>query len=113
MLKMTRRLLVPMLLFFAAALALGDGAPWYFLPTYNTEIRGLQHDVAANPHGFHESLPQAVSEFQWSDNGLSRAERQLVRWHEAEFPHEDFVRLMPQHDVHGWYAHAFDIPHIE
>ena len=110
--KMTCCLLTLALLSFASGLHGGGATPWYFLPTFNTEIRGLQHDVSANPHGFHESLPRVVSEFQWSDNGLSRVERQFVRWHTAEFPHEDFVRLMPQRDVHGWYAHAFDIPRM-
>ena len=112
MLKMTCCLLTLALLSFASGLHGGDAAPWYFLPTFNTEIRGLQHDVAADPRGFHESIPPAAREFQWSDNGLSRVERQFVRWHTAEFPHEDFVRLMPQRDVHGWYAHAFDIPRM-
>ena len=87
-------------------------APWYFLPTFGHDVRWVQgfadgyFATARTP----PPLPPQTRFLLFADSGLTAAERRLVHWHEVEFPHGDFMRIMPGRDVFGWYVHAFDIP---
>ena len=89
-----------------------EAAPWYFLPTFGHDVRWVQgfadgcFATARTPPPF----PPQARFLLFADSGLTAAERRLVHWHEVEFPHGDFMRIMPERDVFGWYVHAFDIP---
>ena len=94
-------------------------APWYFLPTFGHDVRWVQgftddsFATAGQKHpdgGTPPRLPPQARFLLFADSGLTAAERRLVHWHEVEFPHGDFMRIMPGRDVFGWYVHAFDIP---
>ena len=37
-------------------------------------------------------------------------ERRESLWHTVAFPHRDFMRLMPEEKVFGWYGCEFDVP---
>lgn len=87
----------------------GSHAPWLFLPNFHHNIRGLEKLEAASI-GIHQPPPINVSPLFMTDSGLSRMEQSLVRWHEAEFPHNDFVQMMPENSSFGWYAHCFNVP---
>ena len=87
----------------------GMSAPWFFLPNFHHDIRGIEK-LPASSIGVQQPPPEHVSGLLSFDSGLSPMEQGLVRWHEAEFPHRDFVRMMPQNNVFGWYAHVFDVP---
>ena len=96
-----------------------EAAPWYFQPTFGHDVRwvkgfddayfataGRKHPDGGMPTG----LPPQARFLLFANSGLTAAERRLVHWHEVEFPHGDFMRIMPERGVFGWYAHAFDIP---
>ena len=96
-----------------------EAAPWYFLPTFGHDVRWVQgitdgyFAMAGQKHpdgGTPPPLPPQARFLLFADSGLTAAERRLVHWHEVEFPHGDFMRIMPERDVFGWYVHAFDIP---
>ncbi len=89
-----------------------EATPWYFLPTFGHDVRWVQGfaDGYFATAGTPPPLPPHARFLLFADGGLTAAERGLVRWHEAAFPHEDFMLIMPNRDVFGWYAHAFDVP---
>jgi hypothetical protein len=96
--------------FLACLLALratADVAPWYFLPNFGEDIRGVERVAAGR---FHETIPSVAERLLSPDGGLSPDQREQVRWHEATFPHRGFVDMMPQQKAFGWYAHAFGVP---
>ena len=82
-------------------------APWYFLPNFGEDIRGVERVAAGR---FHETIPGVAERLLSPDGGLSPDQREQVRWHEAAFPHRGFVDMMPQQKAFGWYAHAFGVP---
>ena len=82
-------------------------APWYFLPNFGEDIRGVERVAAGR---FHETIPSVAERLLSPDGGLSPDQREQVRWHEATFPHRGFVDMMPQQKAFGWYAHAFGVP---
>ncbi|MBR6058454.1 MAG: hypothetical protein IKP58_09840 [Victivallales bacterium] len=82
-------------------------APWYFLPNFGEDIRGVERVAAGR---FHETIPGVAERLLSPDGGLSSDQREQVRWHEARFPHRGFVDMMPQQKAFGWYAHAFGVP---
>ena len=84
-----------------------DIAPWYFLPNFGEDIRGVERVAAGR---FHETIPGVAERLLSPDGGLSPDQREQVRWHEATFPHRGFVDMMPQQKAFGWYAHAFGVP---
>ena len=87
----------------------GMFAPWFFLPNFHHDIRGIEK-LPASSIGVLQPPAEHASGLLSFDSGLSPMEQHLVHWQEAEFPHRDFVQMMPQNDVFGWYAHVFDIP---
>ena len=112
--------LITCLLLLLLHAGLVKAAPWYFLPTFGHDVRWVQgfadgYFATAStppPHraGTPTGLPPQARFLLFADSGLTATERRLVHWHEVEFPHEDFMRIMPGRDVFGWYVHAFDIP---
>lgn len=100
---------LPVLLLLFLQVSGGGAVPWYFLPNFQHDVRWVQN-VADHPSDFHKSLPAQARFLRFEDSGLTEEERRFVRWHDALFPHEDFMRLMPGRDMFGWYACAFDIP---
>ena len=81
-------------------------APWYFLPNFGEDVRGVERGRVALPR----DLPTEAERLLSPDGGLSPDQREQVRWHEATFPHRDFAGMMPQQKAFGWYAHAFGVP---
>ena len=99
--------LAPLILVAACGL-LHAGEDWYFLPNFRHDIRSIE-TPPDEPGRFHESPPAAIGPLWRPDSGLAETERQELFWHPATFPHRDFVGLMPQNGVFGWYACEFDI----
>ena len=63
--------------------AAAGGAPWYFLPNFGEDIRGVERVAAGH---FHETIPGVAERLLSPDGGLSPDQREQVRWHEATFP---------------------------
>ncbi|MFA6843727.1 MAG: hypothetical protein WCR33_04965 [Bacilli bacterium] len=86
----------------------GASSPWLFLPTFKHQITGLQQTSAQDATV--GAMPLAVTAFVARTAEIAEAEKSMLFWREASFPHQDFVKLMPQKNVFGWYAHVFDLP---
>ena len=69
-----------------------DIAPWYFLPNFGEDVRGVERVAAGR---FHETIPGVAERLLSPDGGLSPDQREQVRWHVAAFPHRGFVDMMP------------------
>ena len=88
----------------------GETSPcWYFLPTFHEEVRGIEMPPTGK-RPFFEQIPPPALRLLKPDSPLTEAQRNELRWHPAVFPHQDFVRLMPEKRVFGWYACEFDVP---
>ena len=81
---------------------------WRFLPCFGKDVRGIERH-AAEGH-FYSEVPTQASRLLSEDGGLEEAQRALVGWHAVEFPHREFMRLMPARRVFGWYGCEFDVP---
>ena len=57
-------------------------APWYFLPNFGEDVRGVERGRVALPR----DLPTEAERLLSPDGGLSPDQREQVRWHEATFP---------------------------
>ena len=79
------------------------------MPHFQCDVRGLEQPPA--DHGVWPSLPPSASARLLSpSSSLTDAQRRELTWRPVAFPHRDFVRLMPQRGVFGWYACRFDVP---
>ncbi len=94
----------------AALLALAAALPaetWRFLPCFHKDVRGIERPPEGGAR-FHDCVPEhAMTQL---DGCLAEDEARQVYWHPVEFPHRDFVRLMPEERVFGWYGCEFDVP---
>ncbi len=99
--------LLPLLL--AAALLATAREAWHFLPTFNHDIRGIEARPAKDK-SFSETIPASTQKLLKPDSGLTEKQRKEIHWHPTSFPHQDFVRLMPERRVFGWYGCQFDVP---
>ena len=71
--------------FLAGLLALRAAAgvaPWYFLPNFGEDVRGVERGRVALPR----DLPTEAERLLSPDGGLTPDQREQVRWHEATFP---------------------------
>ena len=59
-----------------------DIAPWYFLPNFGEDVRGVERGRVALPR----DLPTEAERLLSPDGGLTPEQREQVRWHEATFP---------------------------
>ncbi|MBQ6470363.1 MAG: hypothetical protein IJJ33_00135, partial [Victivallales bacterium] len=85
------------------------GEEWYFLPCFQKRVSGMEAP-SADGVPFHQTLPPQIRKALEVKKGLTEAERGAIRWHRVEFPHWDFVKLMPKNNVYGWYGCEFDVP---
>ncbi len=99
--------LVIVLLFVYSCLEATEA--WYFLPNYHCDFRGLEKLSAVNDL-FHRGFPTIPKSLLVSNSTLTEEQRHGLFWHSVSFPHRDFVKLMPERGVFGWYASFFDIP---
>ena len=110
--RKTARFLPAVLLMLFLQARLVETAPWYFLPTFGHDVRWVQ-GIADYPSSTTETsppLPVQARFLRSADSGFTEREREFVHWRKATFPHEDFMRIMPERNVFGWYAHAFNVP---
>ena len=78
------------------ACAIGKTTPaWYFLPTFHEEVRGVEKP-SSGKRPFFEALPLPAARLLKPDTPLTEGQRKELFWHQAAFPHRDFVRLMPE-----------------
>ncbi|MBQ9367724.1 MAG: hypothetical protein IJT83_08080 [Victivallales bacterium] len=82
---------------------------WHFLPTFQEAVRGVEAE-AVGERDFFASLPTSARRLLAEGTPLTEAQRKELHWRPASFPHRDFVRLMPENKVHGWYGCLFDVP---
>lgn len=92
-----------------AALSLKSTEQWRFLPNFQIDVRGIEHAIQHGPDVF-ESLPVPAEPLLLANSPLTESQRNELHWHPARFPHRDFVSMMPQRNVFGWYGCLFDIP---
>ena len=82
---------------------------WRFLPCFGKDIRGIESHITADGH-FYSEMPLQVTRLLTGDFGLQESHRPLVAWHRVEFPHREFMELMPTRRVFGWYGCEFNLP---
>ncbi len=82
---------------------------WHFLPTFGHDVRGVEQRPTDGPL-FHASIPKSAQKLLSPEGKLTEKQRAEFHWHPASFPHQDFVRLMPERRVFGWYGCLFDVP---
>lgn len=92
-----------------AAFCLKSTELWRFLPNYQVDVRGIQHAIQHGSDIF-ETLPVPAETLLSANSPLTESQRNELHWHPARFPHRDFVSMMPQRNVFGWYGCLFDIP---
>ncbi len=81
---------------------------WRFLPCFHNDVRGIEAHNVADGH-FFDAIPDAARKLL-EGGALTDDERRGFRWHNVAFPHHDFMRLMPEERVFGWYGCEFDVP---
>ena len=106
-LKVIVEMLSIMALVLAASVAHAAEA-WRFLPCFHNDVRGIEKADVGVGH-FHDSLPEEARK-QLESGVLKDDERRAFHWHAVVFPHRDFMRLMPEERVFGWYGCEFDVP---
>ena len=92
-----------------AVLCLNASEPWYFLPNFQCDVRGVEQSARKDAR-FFESPPAPVETLLSADSPLTEKQRDELYWRPADFPHRDFVNLMPERNVYGWYGCLFDVP---
>ena len=92
-----------------AAFCLKSTELWRFLPNFQVDVRGIQHAIQHGPD-IVETLPVPAETLLSANSPLTESQRNELHWHPARFPHRDFVSMMPQRNVFGWYGCLFDIP---
>lgn len=92
-----------------AALCLNSAESWRFLPNFQCDVRGIEKASRIDAD-FFDRLPSAADKLLSADSPLTEKQRDELYWHPARFPHRDFVNLMPDRGVYGWYGCLFDIP---
>ena len=92
-----------------AAFCLKSTELWRFLPNFQVDVRGIQHAIQHGPD-IVETLPVPAETLLSANAPLTESQRNERHWHPARFPHRDFVSMMPQRNVFGWYGCLFDIP---
>ena len=99
-----------LLLVIITCLCVRLNAEWLFLPTFQHTVRGIEKLDASC---LHDHVP-APTDVKPPLTSLTFTPRQLsnLHWHRVTFPHSDFVQLMPEHHVFGWYVHPFKWPPI-
>ena len=94
---------------FLVALCLNASESWKFLPNFQFDVRGVETSSNSNADVFRH-LPAAAEKLLTADSPLTDSQRNELRWRPASFPHRDFVSLMPEQKVFGWYGCLFDVP---
>ena len=92
-----------------ALLCLEASEPWQFLPNFQCDVRGVETSSNSNADVFRH-LPAAAEKLLTADSPLTDSQRNELYWRPARFPHRDFVNLMPEQKVYGWYGCLFDVP---
>ena len=82
-------------------------SPWYFMPNFGIDVRGVERITAGS---LPEELPPEVKKLLEPGSPWPEDRQTQILWYKAAFPHQDFVRMMPENNVFGWYAHAFRVP---
>ena len=100
-----RQLIVLWVSVLFSNMLIGD---WYFFPNFTRDIRGIESSV--NQEQISQGKNSASVQELHSLKELSKAEKEMFYWHQATFPHQDFVNMMPGKNVFGWYAHFFAVP---
>ena len=92
-----------------ALLCLNASESWQFLPNFQCDVRGVETPSNSNADVFRH-LPAAAEKLLTADSPLTDSQRDELYWRPARFPHRDFVSLMPEHSIYGWYGCLFDVP---
>ncbi len=100
--------------FIAVVFSLSSGVShareaWRLLPCFGKHVRGIERHAAADGH-FYSEVPEQARPLLSEDGGLDERQRELVGWHAVEFPHREFMELMPARRSFGWYGCEFDVP---
>ncbi|MBO4345264.1 MAG: hypothetical protein J5833_05895, partial [Victivallales bacterium] len=101
-----RRLFIMTLVLFAYVARAAE--IWRFLPCFHNDVRGIEAHNVADGH-FFDAIPEAARRLL-EGGALKNEERREFHWHTVAFPHRDFMRLMPEERVFGWYGCEFDVP---
>ncbi|MBQ7179649.1 MAG: hypothetical protein IJS08_19685, partial [Victivallales bacterium] len=82
---------------------------WFFLPNFHQDIRGIEQILDAKkpfPFGRITQIREGTAFYE----SLPDAQRKELYWHPVSFPDRNFVKIMPQKNVYGWYGCEFEIP---
>ena len=104
---MKARVLFPIVLL--ACLSGASSPAWHFLPTFHEDVRGVEFPPDGNT-SFFTMLPHSAARLLKRGTPLTAEQRRELYWRPASFPHRDFVRLMPEEKVFGWYGCEFEVP---